>query len=89
MLAADCPQSVFFWIPQASGFFIVEDKSVLIGPARWCQGQNLSIELAAVHSREINQRSVPGNDGLAGQGGIGNLVISKTTDCIGMGVVTN
>ena len=47
----DAHQSIIFWIPQRTGFFIIQNKCAVIGPTRWHQGYIATVDLAAVHSR--------------------------------------
>ncbi len=47
----DALQAVFIWIPQRAGFFIVQNKGAVIGPARRHQRNVASVDPAAVHSR--------------------------------------
>ena len=58
MLSLDCHQAIFVWVPEASRLFVVQNESSFIGPAGRNQGQGLTIDLAAVHSRQVDQRSV-------------------------------
>ena len=58
IFALDCHQAIFVGVPEASRLFIVQNESSFIGPAGRDQGQGLSIDLAAVHSRQVDQGSV-------------------------------
>ncbi len=49
--ALDAHQSIIFWIPQRTGFFIIKHKCTVIGPTRGHQGDIAAVDLAAVHSR--------------------------------------
>ena len=54
----DCHQAIFVRVPEASRLSVVQNESSFIGPARRNQGQGLTIDLAAVHSRQVDQGSV-------------------------------
>lgn len=60
--------------PQAAAFLIVEDKELLIRPARRGQGQGLTFDAAAVHGRQVRQGSVGCGDGDAAHLAVDNFV---------------
>ncbi len=61
-------------VPERAGFLVIEHKRAAIGPSRGRQGECLSIDFAAVHSRQIDKRSVAGDDRLGTQIGVGGFV---------------
>ena len=58
VFSLDCQQAIFVGIPQTSGLPVIENEGGLVGPTGWHQGQCLTIDLAAVHSRQIYQGSI-------------------------------
>jgi len=58
IFSLDSHQAIFVWVPEASRLFVVQNESSFIGPAGRNQGQGLAINLAAVHSRQVDQGSV-------------------------------
>ena len=72
--ALDTHQSFFVWVPQRVGLPVVENKSSLIGPSGRDQSQGLAVNFAAVHSRQIHQRSVGGRNLFIPDAAVGNLM---------------
>jgi len=61
-LSLDAHQTVPLRIPERAGFLIIEHERPLVGPSRGGQGEYLAVDFAAVHSRQVNQRSVAGDN---------------------------
>ena len=72
--ALNTQKSVFIRIPQGSGFTVVKNKCPFVGPARWNQGQGAAVDFAAVHSRQVNQRSVSCRYRLISDTAVGNFM---------------
>ncbi len=53
-------ETFFVRVPEASGLTVIQNKCVAVCPARWGQGQDLTVNLSAVHGSQVDQRSVSG-----------------------------
>ena len=72
--ALDAHQAFCVRVPQRAGLPVVENKSSLIGPSGRNQGQGFAVDFAAVHSRQIHQRSVSGRNLFIPDAAVGNLM---------------
>ena len=72
--ALDPHQPVLIGIPQRVGFPVIEHKRSLVSPAGRYQRQRPAVDFAAVHSRQINQRSVGGRNRLISKMTVGDFV---------------
>lgn len=79
-------QTLFAGIPEAAGFLVIEDEGIIVGPPGRRQGKVSSIDLPAVHSGQIHQRSVGRGDGNLSNMRIGDLVARQCANNIGMGI---
>ena len=70
----DAHQAFCVRVPQRAGLPVVENKSSLIGPSGRDQSQGLAVNFAAVHSRQIHQRSVGGRNLFIPDAAVGNLM---------------
>jgi len=74
-------------IPETLGFLVVEHEGEVVGPTAGSQGQDLSVDFAAVHGSQINQRSIRDGDVQLAKDFIGHLVLGHHVDGIGTSVV--
>ena len=86
--ALDTHQTFLVWVPQRIGLSVVENKSSLIGPSGRNQGQGFAVNFAAVHSRQVHQRSVCGRNLFAPDAAVGNLMPMQPGDRIGIGFLS-
>ena len=75
-------QAVIGRIPEGNGFLVVQYKGILICPPGWRQGKDAVIDLPAVHSGQVDQRSVGRGDRLGASGRIGDLMADQSRDGI-------
>ena len=74
VLAGDAVEPVAVRVPHAHRFPVIENEGVLVGPPRGGQGQFPAVQRAAVHSRQVNQRSVGCRYRLISDTAVGNLM---------------
>ena len=80
IMALNAFQALFIRIPEGVGLFVVEHEGIVIGPSGRGQSQDPAVDFAAVHSRQVGQRSVAhGNRGVADDG-IGDFVPGEFSD---------
>ena len=84
----DAHQTFFVWVPQRVGLSVVENKSPPIGPSGRNQGQGFSVNFAAVHSRQVHQRSVGGRNLFISDTAVGDLMPPQPWDRIGTGFLS-
>lgn len=84
MRPADSAKAFSLRIPKAFGFLVIQHKGVFVGPAGRGEGKGVAVECAAVHSRQVNQRSVAGSDRFSCNRGIGDLVSPETFYRVGV-----
>jgi hypothetical protein len=75
-------------VPERIGLSVVENKSSLIGPSGGNQGQRPVVDFAAVHSRQVHQRSVCSRNFFVPDAAVGDLMPVKPWDRIGMGFLS-
>ena len=81
----DAHQAFLIWVPERVGLPVVENKSSFIGPSRRNQGQGFPINLTAVHSRQVHQRSVGGHNLPITDAAVGDLMPPEPFHRIGIG----
>lgn len=79
-MALNALQALFIWIPEGVGLFVVEHKGVVVGPSGRSKGQNPVVDFAAVHSRQVGQRSVPHDNRGVADDGIGDFMPGELSD---------
>lgn len=67
-------------VPQAHRLLIIQYKPSFVGPTRGSQGQDLAVQIAAVHGSQTSQRSISHGYFVAGNGGVGNFVGGELAD---------
>ncbi len=70
-------------VPERSGFFVIQYKRTLIGPAGRGQRQLSTVYFAAVHSRQISKGSISYRNCFRPYPGVGNLMVSELGYSIG------
>ena len=78
-------QTSFIRVPESPSLPIDQNEGSLVGPSRRGDRKDLAIDFAAVHSRQVHQRSVGGEDSPGSQKGIGGFVVAQLLHCIAMG----
>lgn len=74
MLTADSTKAFSLWVPHAFRFLVIQHKGVFIGPARRSECKDGAVNRTAVHSRQVDQWSVTGCDGLPSDCGVGDFM---------------
>ena len=82
----DSHQSLFFRVPECFGLLVIKHEGPFVSPSRRCDREPFPVNFAAVHSRQIDQRSVAGDDGFRSKKGVGRFVVTQFVDRIGMRV---
>jgi len=72
--ALDAHQTFCVRVPQRARLPVVKNKGSLIGPSGRNQSQGFAVNFAAVHSRQIHQRSVSGRNWFIPEAAVGNLM---------------
>ena len=64
-------------VPERSRFPVVQDEGVPVGPPGRGKGQRPPVDLAAVHGRQVDKRSIPNGHRLASKIAVGDFVSSE------------